>query len=218
MTKPKPGPKPKQWPNRLALVRDLAKYPWRRHIEPSDVALVVRQSVVANTFRAFQRLPNKPSVVFREWGAGALETRGFLDRLRGVRSRDSYDQWLAGLVSDFREEWKREMGKAIPFGPSLKLPNLLVKALLESRLLPDSVRERIVWFLHVPLDSYTIQAVTNCPDTSGDQIRKILNSATMRFVENQAVYDSLQKRIRSLADEAAVPPIALDYLAWNASH
>src|SRR5271170_1181450 len=198
-------PKPKQWASRNALVRDLAKYRWRRHIEPLDVALVVRRSVGANTFRAFQRLPNKPSVVFREWGVGALETRGFLDKLRAVRSQDSYDRWLADLVSDFREEWQRQMGKVLPFGPSLKLPNLLVKALLESRLLRDNVRERSVWFLHVPLDSYTIQAVTNCPCASGDKVGVIPDSATMRFVESQIVYDSLQMRIKSLADEADVP-------------
>jgi hypothetical protein len=211
-------PKPKQWVSRGALIRDLAKYPWKTHFEPTTVSLVVRQSVGANTFRAFQRLPKKPSVVFRDWGVGALETRGFLDRLRSVKSQDAYDGWLDDLVVDFRAVWKRAMGGAISFGPSRKLPNLVTKTLIESPLLPDQIRERIVWYLHVPLDSYTIQAVTNCSDKSGDQIGKIPKSATMRFVESQLIYDALQKRIRSLADEARVPPIALDYLAWNASH
>jgi hypothetical protein len=211
-------PKPKQWASRGALVRDLAKCPWKKYLEPLDVALVGMQSVGANTFRAFRHLPKKPSVVFRGWGLSALEARGFLDRLRGVRSRKAYDQWLTDFVSDFGKEWKREMGRAIPFGPSIKLPNLLVKAVLESRLLPDSARERTVWFLHVPLDSYTIQAVMNCSGVSGERIRRIPKSATMGFVDGQAIYDYLQNLIRSLADEADVPPIALDYLAWNASH
>lgn len=211
-------PKPKQWASRGALVRDLAKCPWKKYLEPLDVALVVRQSVGANTFRAFRRLPKKRSVVFRAWGLSALEARGFLDRLRGVRSRGAYDQWLTDFVSGFRKEWKREMGRAIPFGPSIKLPNLLVKAVLESQLLPDSARERTVWFLHVRLDSYTIQAVMNRFGASGERIRRIPNSATMGFVDGQAIYDHLQNLIRSLAEEADVPPIALDYLAWNASH
>jgi hypothetical protein len=214
-----PNAKPKQWPERVALVRDLRKYNWQKHFgeansAPLDVALIVRKWVGANTFRAFAHYPKKPSVVFRTWGETALTEGGFLDRLKSIRSRSSYDEWINAFADDFRDYWEREMRKPISFGHSLKLPNLVVKGLLASQLASEST----VWFLHVPLDSYTIQAVRNCLDKSRLEIGTIPSNASMGFVINQTIYDGLQGQIRSLAHEAGVPPIALDYLAWDAAH
>jgi hypothetical protein len=216
-----PKAKPKQWPSRVALVRDLSNYNWRKDFDnPSslDVASLIRKWIGPNTFRAFHHCPNRPSVVFRKWGETALMDRGFLDKLKSVRSRSSYDQWLIAFTKDFRDYWEREMRKPISFGPSFKLPNIVVKGLLASRLLPDTARSRTFWFLHVPLDSYTIQAVRKCLDKPSVEIETIPSNASMGFVKDQSSYDNLQKQIRSLADQAGVPPIALDYLAWDASH
>ena len=213
-------PKPKQWPDRATLVRDLRNYGWQKQfgrVNPADVALIVRRSVSSNTFRAFHHCPKQPSVVFRKWAESALTERSFLDSLKSVRSRSSYDKWLAAFAQDFRYYWQREMRKSISFGPSLKLPNLVVKGLL-ARDLPGKMRQRLVWFLHVPLDSYTIQALRNGLDKRGVEIGTIPSNASMGFVRDQSVYDNLQEQIRSLAKEAGVPPIALDYLAWDASH
>lgn len=65
------------------------------------------------------------------------------------------------------------MGCDISFGPSLKLPNLLMKGVcVVPEEIPKPTYDRIVWFLHVPLDSYTIQAIRNCIDT-GIQARSV---------------------------------------------
>jgi len=215
-----PKGKPKQWSDRATLVRDLRNYNWQKNYTKPlllDVRQMLRKCVAANTFRAFHNCPKKPSVVFRTWGEAALTERDFLDSLKSVRSRNSYDEWLTAFAKDFRNYWRREMRKPISFGHSLKLPNLVVKGLL-ARDLPGKMRQRLVWFLHVPLDSYTIQAIRNCFDGSSAGIGTIPSNASMGFVKDQRMYDSLQEQIRSLAKEAGVPPIALDYLAWDGSH
>jgi hypothetical protein len=128
-----PKTKPKQWPSRVALVGDLRVYNWRKHFDspsPLDVASLERKWVGPNTFRAFHNCPKKPSVVFRKWGETALTDRGFLDKLKSVRSRSSYDKWLTAFTKDFRDYWEREMRRPISFGPSLKLPNIIVKGYL----------------------------------------------------------------------------------------
>ena len=40
----------------------------------------------------------------------------------------------------------------------------------------------------------------------------------MNFVKDYEAYTCLQVGIRQLADQAGVPPIALDYLAWDDVH
>jgi hypothetical protein len=42
------------------------------------------------------------------------------------------------------------MGCEIPFGPSLKLPNLLMKGVCGLHEIPEATYNRLVWYLHVP--------------------------------------------------------------------
>ena len=103
---------------------------------------------------------------------------------------------------------------------SFKLPNLLVKRLCLYREVKLKDFNRVVWFLHVPLDSYTIVAVKNCVESFPDQgvIGKVPSTATMSLIKNQKMYDAFQAGIRRMAREAGVPPITLDCLAWDKSH
>jgi len=168
-----------------------------------------------NTFRAFHNMPRKPSEVFREWALEALCGRPDCFRnLLSIENRADYDRWLHSLAADFRRYWKRQMGCEIPFGPSLKLPNLLMKGICGVREIPEATYGRLVWFLHVPLDSYSIQAFRNCIDVRlQTQIGRIPPTAGMGFVKTLEVYDGLQGAIRLLAEKAKVPPIAIDILA-----
>jgi hypothetical protein len=176
--------------------------------------------VGANTFRAFHHMPKEPSRVFREWALEALCGRsGYFRKLLSIKNRADYDRWLNQFAADFRGHWKRQMGCEIPFGPSLKLPNLLMKGVCGLHEIPEATYNRLVWCLHVPLDSYSIQAVRNCIDARlKEQIGHIPSSAGMGFVKTREVYDGLQETIRLLAEKANVPPIALDILAWDEAH
>jgi hypothetical protein len=65
----------------------------------------------------------------------------------------------------------------------------------------------------VPLDSYTLIGLRRCIGDLG-----IPKTATMSFVADIISYDRIQKLIRDLANEADVPPIYYDVLAWDMRH
>ena len=177
----------------------------------SGLEKIVDDSVGANTFRAFHHMRQKPSEVFREWAIKALNIRR-LQSLRCVRSQKQYIEWLHELQVNFQLFWKAKMRKEIAFGPSLKLPNLLMKQLCLWSGIGESDYKTIVGYLHVPLDVYTIQAIANCVDASAAKtdIGRIPKSAAMKFVENRKMYEALQEVIRGVAKKAKVAPIALD--------
>ncbi len=184
----------------------------------SDWHSIVDGAVGANTFRAFARLPNRPSAVFREWAYEFLVAGGeHFSNLMAINSQLEYDEWLIECAGTFRRHWKRRMGSEIPFGPSLKLPNLLMKSACLWRGIPKSKSNRLIWRLHVPLDSYTIQAVRNCMDPGGT-IGRIPTSAGMGYVNDIETYLAFQELLRSLSGKAKVPPIAIDILAWDVAH
>jgi hypothetical protein len=108
------------------------------------------------------------------------------------------------------------MAVEVPYGPAYKLPNLLLKSVALRPEIPPSQQQRLVDWIHIPLDSYTIQGLRGwfrLPSGSA-----IPSGATMKFVRDANLYDSLQGEIKRIAKLADVPPIAFDYLAWNAGH
>jgi hypothetical protein len=180
---------------------------------------VISNAVAANTFRAFKcHRGHKPSVTFRDWANRVLDTNT-LENLWVVKSQSEYDEWLLKLVKNFMRYWNSTMAK-VAYGPYFKLPNLLAKRLCLYRDVRQEEFNRVVWFLHVPLDSYTIVAVKKCVAFFPHQnaIGRIPNTATMSFVKNQKMYDAFQTGIRKMACDAGVPPVALDCLAWDKSH
>jgi hypothetical protein len=207
-------PRPKIWDDSDTLVEDMRE-DWTARIGGDvDWEVSIRRAVGSNTFRAFRKLPNPPSQVFRDWAYDALITHGQFKDLRKVRTQADYDKWLQKLVSSLNRRWKRQMNIRIPFGPSFKLPNLLMKSICQR--LPSSHQKRIVRFLHVPLDSFTLVGVRNCINLPGG--RRIAKSASMSSIKDKREYQALQEGIRVLAQRAGVPPIAYDYLAWDVSH
>jgi hypothetical protein len=170
--------------------------------------------VSGNTFRAFRNLPARPSVTFRDWALDSLVTHEYFNRLPTTLTQEEYDDWLDHLVGDFRKYWFGKMKANIGFGPGYKLPNLLMK-LVYQRLRAED-RSRILWFLHVPLDSYTLAGIRNF--ASLPLGRSIPRSATMRFIDGIDLYKSTQAQVRQLAAKAHVPAIAYDYLAWDQGH
>lgn len=235
-------PTPKQWTDRDHLVRELKKYKWKEWFDKeqkeeskeyknqsdkelkkrceSELQQIIKNAVGANTFRAFKcHGDNHPSVTFREWAYQALNQKRTLDNLWSVKSQDEYNKWLSKLVRSFREYWESKMGE-VAYGPYFKMCNLLVKRLC---LLPNVMPKQldgVVWYLHVPLDSYTIAAVKNCVESfpDPDAIGKIRSDASMGDVKDEKMYEAFQSGIRDVAREAGVPPITLDCLAWDSGH
>ena len=211
-------PIPKVWQTESEFVEELRLY-WSSRVFARgngeiDWPAAINNSVKGNTFRAFRKLRRQPSRVFRDWAYDALVLRRSLDGLSRVQSQSEYDGWLLALVEDLRKYWKHEMRVPLPFGPSYKLPNLLMKGLNER--LQTAEFKGTTEFFHVALDSYTLAGVRNFIVLSDG--RKIPKGASMGFIKTEADYQELQNGIRSLAARAGVHPIAYDYLAWDVRH
>lgn len=216
----------KTYPDTEQMTKALQAYDWqdwflrkRREEANSTLKEIIRHSVAGNTFRAFHKLRVRPSEVFRHWAYEAIAS-GSLRDLIGLRTQKSFDAWLQGLSRAFQEAWRAKTGRRIPFGPGRKLPNLLMKRLCLSREIPQPVVDGLVWFLHVPLDNYSLAVIRFCVSSfpNAARIGNIPRSATMSFVADEKMYKAIQEGIRVLAKRASVPPIALDLLAWNDAH
>jgi hypothetical protein len=96
----------------------------------SDLSQVVWESVSGNTFRAFAHMPHKPSVIFRNWAeAEFCDTNDLISVLKD-NSQEKYDEWTNELVNRLACHWNHMMGRAILYGASRKLTNLVIKHLI----------------------------------------------------------------------------------------
>ena len=196
----------------------LAEWFGRRY---EDAESIVRDSVGANTFRAFAHVPHPPSEVFRSWAKRRLNDDGVVREIADLRSENDYDLWLKEFSRDLSEHWIRKMGpeKRMPYGPGRKLPNLLMKHVVLWSRLDDEQRSRLVGYLHIPFDKYSLSIVRNCvPERYRPVVGRIRNDVTMKFVDSEARYDALMMLSRDIARKADVQPIYLDVLAWNQTH
>ena len=215
-------PNPQMWNTRDQLVADLQAFDWRNEVGQTkkfasqEWEQVIRRAVASNTFRAFHRMPERPSQVFRDWAFDAFVSRELIQTLSAISSDSDYDTWLTKLVGDFQSCWRSRMAVEVPYGPAYKLPNLLLKCVALRPEIPALQQQRLINWLHIPLDSYTIQGLRGWFRLPGGSA--IPSGATMKFVRDAKLYDSLQGEIKQIAKLAGVPPIAFDYLAWNAGH
>jgi hypothetical protein len=121
-------PTPKIWESADILVSDLTK-DWNSRVlesrdEDADWVNSITQAVSGNTFRAFRKLPNRPSQVFRGWAFDSLVTRGGFNELQSVLRQEDYDRWLEKLVSDFRQCWTYKMRLSARIGKNMTFTRL----------------------------------------------------------------------------------------------
>ena len=158
---------------------------------------LITRSVKGNTFRAFQNMPEKPSVVYRTWAKEQLSNKTTVKTIKKITSQKEYDAWIKKFSDDFGDFWKKRMKESIQYGPKRKLPNLLMKHFVRWEELTKKQRQRLIDLIHVPLDQYTLLAVKNCIDKSKLFIPK---NATMSFTANEEMYNSIQKLMRDIQE------------------
>ncbi|MGH2522545.1 MAG: hypothetical protein ACRDH2_08580 [Anaerolineales bacterium] len=169
--------------------------------------------VESNTFRAFRNMPKRPSLIFREWASAEFQNKKLIKELVSIDSQPRYDDRLITFSDRLCQVWRKQMGIIMPYGPSRKLPNLLLKCFVLWNGLNNKQRNNLIGYLHVPLDSFTLVGIRNC--ISDPQIPA---TATMRFVAGETMYNQIQKAIRDITSRVEVPAIYFDILAWNMSH
>ncbi|MGC2160962.1 MAG: hypothetical protein WA634_03550 [Silvibacterium sp.] len=213
----------KRFESAKELKDELSKCPWEKWFEieryrnrESNLKTIIHRSVGGSTLKAFPNLPRHPSTVFRDWASNALD-ESRLKAFWNSTSKTEYRHWLSPLSQNLRASWKKKMKKDLSIGHSLKLLNLLAKGLYSYKDVPKKYLPTLAWYLEVPLDRFTIQAVANCVRDfpGGSTIGYVRRNASMGFIENLEMYQAFQTGIRSLTSEAKVPPIALDIAVWG---
>ena len=141
--------------------------------------------------------------------------------LERIYSQQEYDCWLGEFAERLSVAWELKMGTAntIQYGRKMKLCNLLLRHLTFWTQWTTEMRDRLISFVHVPLDQFVLVAIRNCihPDDQS-RIGRIPLNATMSFPQNEDIYMRIQRNIRSIADAADVLPIFVDILAWHYTH
>lgn len=208
--------------NREELIAQLKKRDWRkafRGVHDKDnlgPLSAIYRSVSSSTFRAFRTHKEwSPSFVFREWVASELDGGSFSELL-AVRSNRQYRSWAIKLARGLNKEWQKRLRHEIELPRALKLINLLAKGLcIVTPLWPDKF-ESIVWFVEVPLDKYSLLPLACIPELGSLGIN--WHSASMGSIEDLKTYAKIQESINAFCGEANVPPLAYDFLAWDAPH
>lgn len=219
--------KPYEFSNTEELVGCLRQYKARiaeffdEEIE-GGVEEVIRSSVEGNTFRAFSRMPCKPSEVFRNWASERLSDNKVIESFTNIGSEQQYDLWLKQFSEDLCHYWTNKMGRGMPYGPGRKLPNLLLKRLVKwnrlKKLGGEGQRRHLIELLHVPLDKYTLASIRRCASDFPDFAVGIPPNVTMSFVDTEDRYIRIQEIMREISRQAGVPAIYLDVLTWNLKH
>jgi hypothetical protein len=176
-----------------------------------DISSVVHKSIAGNTFRAFQKLPKRPSVIFRNWASEHLHHT--FEAVKNITDRENYAAYVHESALDLCAVWSSTMNAEIGYGRSTKLLNLVLKRLACLDGMDGATRHRLIGFQHVPLDSYTIIGLRQLITSP-----EIPRNATMKFIEKQNDYVMLQQYIAVVATESGVPAIYYDILAWNMAH
>ncbi|MCI0536551.1 MAG: hypothetical protein L0Z50_15130 [Verrucomicrobiales bacterium] len=182
-----------------------------------DLDDLIRRSVGGNTFRSFHKLARQPSVIFREWAADRLSS--ILPTMAAIEDEIGYAHHLDEQARHLTRYWRSEGKKPLRFGPGRKLLDLLFKGVVRHQDISDSDRARLIRFLHVPLDSFSLIAVRQCAASGEFGPRmSIPANAKMGFVVSPAQYNQLQQIMRGIGAVAGVAPICIDLVSWDQNH
>jgi hypothetical protein len=215
-------PKALSFDSKDEILASLRRRPWREDLRMAHQALgvdlgpltAIYHSVGSSTYRAFRKhRNNSPSVVFRSWASSNLFHGAFAE-LAEIRSSRGYRSWAFRLARGLDAEWLANLRYRLELPRALKLVNLLAKGLcVVSPLWPDQYKT-IVRHLDVPLDQFSLRPLA-CIKSLGDLN---LRHASMGTIKTLKQYTEIQDTIRSLCNDAGVPPIAYDFLTWDSAH
>ena len=182
-----------------------------------SIEAIVNYSVAGSTFRAFRFrsvgiFDIRPSGLYRKWAVQWCSAN--FERFREISSNAEMREFVIDGATELATHWAEQTGgwHSIGFGRAAKLLNLTIKFLLCLKTCPLSDRNRLISFLDVPLDSFTLQGIRQIIPKLA-----IPRNAAMGFVEDAIVYSQLQDAIRNICGPK-YPPVHYEILAWNMAH
>ncbi len=183
-----------------------------------DLHALIHEAVEGNAFRAFQKLSPKPSDTFRIWAKARLSFSAMFD-FGAVTVQEEYDALLEGHIRNLNQQWLKVYQIEMGLGLCRKICNMLMNRVLCSSEVKPEERSRVLPFLHVPHDEYTLSAIREAAASGkyGAKI-EIPKKPSIKFLTSDEHYAPLQSIFKSIAAEAGVAPICIDLLAWQDGH
>ncbi|MBK8395670.1 MAG: hypothetical protein IPL26_10570 [Leptospiraceae bacterium] len=115
---------------------------------------IIKNSVTSNIFRAFHLTKIKPSQIYRNWSSENFEK--IERKLKSIKNLKDYEKYLFSLSENFILYWKNQVenpNENITYGPAIKMINLLIKVMQESR---NYHNQKLLPFMHIPFDIYSL--------------------------------------------------------------
>lgn len=179
-----------------------------------DISCLVKLSVSGNTFRAFHLAKHglKPSVVYRSWVSKRMKQ--LVEPIQKMKCHAEMRALTIETAHDLSKHWNSETrGRSnLDFGRAAKMLNLSFKHLLVFNDFPMGDRQRLIDYLDVPLDSFTLQGVRLLLPDLG-----IPANATMKAVGDEQRYIAIQDAIRNLCGPS-YSPVHYEFASWNKVH
>lgn len=190
-----------------------------------DLELLVKKSVDGTTFRAFRFrtniVPGRPSEIYRTFTTKLLKAK--IPQYGEFKSQAEFREWLIESTNELCCEWHNRTGGnqavAMGFGRGIKLLNLSVKFSLRHSSLDGDLRKKLINWLEVPLDSYTLQGIRELSKQLFVDLG-ISRRASMGAIKTEAQYIAIQDEIRRLCSNCGADryPIHYEIMAWNLAH
>lgn len=202
----------------------LKKYPYVYFKEKYDLPgqlqkdEIIKRSVGSNIFRAFHNLKHTPSSIYRAWAHKNFTS--ILEALNNCKSQNEYDRYILKWTNSFITYWNITVTnnqQRIPYGPAIKITNLLVKVISENKVLTN---QQILRFMHIPFDEFTLKPIRIIINELTDINFRVdvPKNPTMKLITNYELYNIFRKSLFDLCDRARIYPICYDYWCWNERH
>lgn len=180
---------------------------------------LIKSSVDRSTFRAFPLKASGgkrgPSVVYREYTLGLLESK--FNEFQTIKDWETYSKFVESAANGLEKTFDEEVRKpnVTGFARAAKMLNLSFKFALRFDKFSDVDRNRLINFLHVPLDSFTLQGIRTLAGNF-----KIPRNASMGWasLNNKDIYHGIQGWIKNECELIDCKPIHYEFAAWNIAH
>ena len=179
---------------------------------------IIYESVGSNIFRAFPKLNDRPSQIYRVWASESFDS--ILSDFENVNSKEDYYSFAFKYADSLIKRWASTTLKPdnyLMYGPALKMINLFIKTTQQSF---DFQKEEKTKYQQVPFDSFSLiplRLIIN--DLTGLDFKiSIPNNATMGFINTKQIYRIIMDAVYGLCQKANIPPIVYDFWCWEDKH
>jgi hypothetical protein len=178
--------------------------------------LIIKNSVSGNTFRSsgFVGGEYKPSSIYRTWAQDFIfSSNHFYTRIVNINASEEYGGLHRELKNHLASYWRRKALVGLQGCYYYKLVDLLMKSFINYNGLTKWQEQRLLQLIHVPLDSYTLNAIRILWNQTYPY-PQIPNAPSMAFIgNNYNLYNQIQHFISNHIGNNN--PIQFDVAVWN---